>query len=66
MSEETKNTAKKLKQYYEKHKSAILCGMTILQDKELLQQIEQTLVEKAYDSYKKKVLYEEALDYVSK
>ena len=63
---ETKNTAKKMKQFYERHKSEVLWGIQILQDKTLIAEIQQALVEKAYDTYKKKVLYEEALDYASK
>lgn len=62
----SENTAKKMKKFYENHKSDILTGLKILEDEKLLMQIRQAMVEKGYEIYKKKVLYEEALDYASK
>ena len=63
----------KFKDVYIKHKAAILCGMNFMKmsnDKQQREMCEQIFLlksaEKQFAAYKKKVLYEIALDYASK
>lgn len=65
MLEEVKVTMK-AKSWWKGHEYAILKGMLILQDDELRLMEQLALADKQYETYKKKILYEEALDYVSK
>lgn len=65
--EELKSIGGKMKNIYKKHGPAIMVGMQALRDKELQDLLmQETLMSKTFETYKDKVLYEEALDYASK
>ena len=62
----TKEALSKAREITNRHKQSILLGYRMLCDEELRAQFMKALTETTYDQYKKKVLYEEALDYASK
>ncbi len=65
--EELKSIGGKMKNICKKHGPAIMVRMQALRDKELQDLLmQETLMSKTFETYKDKVLYEEALDYASK
>ncbi len=67
MEKDTKTTIEKTKLYFWNHHGhEMLSAMRAMNDKKLILRFSQELAQKAFDIYRKKVLYEEALDYASK
>lgn len=69
-SEKMKSIANTMANFYKRHKTELLSGMQALHDEQvqylLKQKILQESIERAFKTYKDKVLYEQALDYASK
>lgn len=65
--EKLKSVSVKMANLYKKHGPAIMVGMQALRDKELQDLLmQEVLMNKTFETYKDKVLYEQALDYASK
>lgn len=65
--EKLKSISGKMATICKKHGPAIMVGMQVLRDKELQDLLmQEVLMNKTFETYKDKVLYEQALDYASK
>lgn len=67
-NEKLKSTTGKMVNFCKNHKTAIILGIQALRNEKQLLLVEQEFLRmnKSFEAYKDKVLYEEALDYASK
>lgn len=67
-NEKLKSTTGKMANFCKNHKTAIIVAIQALRNEKQLLLVEQEFLRmnKSFEAYKDKVLYEEALDYASK